>query len=419
MDDPVGSFYLIDGVVLLVLATTVPVLVKAYLDPQRFPKPWSSRVMMGGLAWLLYAPVSHIISEYVLGVPLSDAPIHAWLSYDLGLRIREGEWGALYRHFAQGNPAYQCLYAPFYALGCSMATPTLINAWLGFFGGLIMVRGLSTVYPFTRPTKAYMLFVVFCPSVIFWATNNLKEGPVFWAICCIMSITFGKTAWYRFGTLARLGIAALLGGALRPHVLVGWIGVTVVIAAFRRGQRVVALLLLITAPLAFFFARENIRSEELSIDAALKTAQKHFGVLHAQREQGSRIEYEEHPPIPIVSGFIAAFFMPFPWQITSLRLFMSALETWGITFLLVRGWLKLLPVQRRALLALPCTQVALLACVWMCGILSFMPNQGLVVRQRVQMIPAILTLAVLPGVLYHHARGIRRIVALHPPSPAP
>jgi hypothetical protein len=56
--------------------------------------------------------------------------------------------------------------------------------------------------------------------------------------------------------------------------------------------------------------------------------------------------------------------------------------------------------ERRELLRFPEIQAALIALAWGSFLLSYFPNTGLLLRQRVQMVPALLILAFAP--ILHH-----------------
>jgi len=101
-------------------------------------------------------------------------------------------------------------------------------------------------------------------------------------------------------------------------------------------------------------------------------------------------------PIFFISGAISAFFRPFPWQVNSLRTLISCLETWVVTLSLVVVWARFGTSYGRMALRLPCIKASILATIWICILLSYFPNEGLVVRQKIQMVPGLLALAIVP-----------------------
>jgi hypothetical protein len=132
-----------------------------------------------------------------------------------------------------------------------------------------------------------------------------------------------------------------------------------------------------------------------SIQGSLTFAEQQGRVL-GQVGGGSAIEYETSGPIFFVSGFVSLFFRPFPWQLGSLRMVLAFLDTWVTTALLLGSIIWMIKPEGRYSLKLPEVQVAILASILFCIFFSYLPNEGLMVRQRVQAVPALLTLVVLP-----------------------
>jgi hypothetical protein len=132
-----------------------------------------------------------------------------------------------------------------------------------------------------------------------------------------------------------------------------------------------------------------------SIQGSLTFAEQQGRVL-GQFGGGSAIEYETSGPIFFVSGFVSLFFRPFPWQLGSLRMVLAFLDTWVTTALLLGSIIWMIKPEGRPSLKLPEVQVAILASILFCIFFSYLPNEGLMVRQRVQAVPALLTLVVLP-----------------------
>ena len=128
-----------------------------------------------------------------------------------------------------------------------------------------------------------------------------------------------------------LGIA--VGSALRPHILIPWVVAVMAIGLFQRGQRFYAVLALLLLPVVMhsFQARWAI---DTSMQAPLTFAEQQARMLGAT-SGGSNIEYGETGPIFFVSGFVALFFRPFPWQIGSLRMLLALFDTYVTTALLL------------------------------------------------------------------------------------
>ncbi len=75
---------------------------------------------------------------------------------------------------------------------------------------------------------------------------------------------------------------------------------------------------------------------------------------------------------------------------------LAFLDAWVITILLVGSIIWMTKSEGRFSLKLSEVQVAILASILFCVFFSYLPNEGLIVRQRVQAGPALLALVVLP-----------------------
>ena len=177
----------------------------------------------------------------------------------------------------------------------------------------------------------------------------------------------------------------------------GWVIAVGAVNVFQTGRRALAVLLLMSLPV--LYAGTAMQTGlVLSTDSPLDMLQERSQLLN-YTAQGSPIHYIAGRPIFFVSGFISAMFRPFPWQVGSTRMLLSWLETWTLTLALAAVWLKYGRTYGRLSLQLPSIRAAILGCVWMCVLLSYFPNEGLVFRQRVQMVPGLLTLMIVPLLL--------------------
>jgi hypothetical protein len=112
---------------------------------------------------------------------------------------------------------------------------------------------------------------------------------------------------------------------------------------------------------------------------------------------GSAIYHPGGRPIPVVTGLTLIFLRPFPHEINGVAGAMAALEIWFITALCVTGWMKM-PSKKQILLD-PFTMTLLAATLFMAFFFSYMYNMGLMVRQRLHVLPAVIALAAIPHLL--------------------
>jgi len=199
-----------------------------------------------------------------------------------------------------------------------------------------------------------------------------------------------------FGSIVPV-VGLVVGTLLRPHIMAGWVAGILAVSFFSKGKIKYGLVNLVAIPL-LLMGVQQVTGASMELDSAFETALSHYQTLSTIKE-GSHIEYGSSGPIFFISGFLAIFCRPLPWEIHSLRFAFAVVETWTLTLCIIWAWLSGTGQQNRFLLTLPETQAALIALIWGAILIAYFPNTGLIIRQRVQMIPAILLLAFLP-VLY-------------------
>jgi hypothetical protein len=396
------SFSLVDIIVIVLLTAAVPFLVNSYISDSQFRPSVRQWIIAGGIIWMIYVVFSEWISA-MIGAPWLDAYFHDYWAKKLLEAINIGDWNTFWDHLRVGNQTYQCYLALLYSTGATIHSATAINGWFGFWAGLILAYHFSGFCPFPKDKSFYVFWTIFCPSVVFWCTINLKEALMYWAVANVFVVSFvQKRKNYTLSRIILTGAAIAVGGVLRPHIVVGWIAAVASVTILHRGRRFLALLVLLCVPLVFMSMKSMMPVE--SSQQATAFAEQHFRSLQGVKGQGSEIIYEDEKPVFFVSGFIAAFLRPFPWEIRSVRLLAGSMEVWTMTLLILVAWYRLRRNERTFVFRLPMIRVAILGVLWMCVLLTYYPNEGLMLRQRVQMVPGLLALTVLPASLRYLAR---------------
>jgi hypothetical protein len=178
-----------------------------------------------------------------------------------------------------------------------------------------------------------------------------------------------------------------------------WLGACGTVSFLQRGKRIYALLFLAALPLVQIGLHRTVGIELTSPTSAIDQLAKRQTAQLAGEAGQSRIEYGKEGATFFVSGFTSIFFRPFPWEIRSFRILISSLETWTVTILMLFGWLRMSSFERGLALRTPAIQAAILVCIVFSIFFTYLPNEGLMVRQRVQMIPALLVLSLFPILL--------------------
>jgi len=386
--------HVIDIPFIFLLAVCIPLLVHRMLDRDVFPQSLQQRVIIGGWLWLIYALFNEQISGFTVGIWASDDGQHEIMARGFVDFIDQGRWDLVWSHWSTGNAAWQIYLAVMYAFtGASKRFSICLNVMLAFWGGLILVREWVRILPKGRPVSSWPLLVIFFPSVVYWCAWNLKEGPMYWAICLIFSAI--RTEKLTLGDLFRAGVGILVGGVLRPHIIVGWAMTMAAVNILVRGRQIVAIAMLIMAPAALALVATRTGVEQDVIEQVLERGYGQAATL-ASRDSGSRIDYGPGGPTLFVSGFVCLFFRPFIWEARKLSMLLSALEILMTTLFMLWVWWSMNNGQRWFFLKMPQIQAAILACLFFCLFFTFTANAGLIARQRVQAIPALLTLAFVP-----------------------
>jgi hypothetical protein len=387
-----------DVALLAILSVLVVLLVNHYLRRRFFSKNFRITAIAGGWFWLLYSCFGEEVSEFVLGIAPSDAPIHGRMAGDLIRLMERGEWEGIWSGFGPGNHAYHVYLAlTSFIFGATEVTWIAINGLVAFWGGLMLVRHLGIMFPAGKRRNLALLFILFCPSVVFWSSTNLKEGLMYWSICCVFSSTFPTKVGSRMFTGPLMIVGSIVGGLMRPHIMTGWVTAVVSVNFLRRGQIGYAVVLVFAIPL-LLIATQQLTGAALEVDSAMEKVESQYKLM-SQIKGGSDIEYGNEGPIPVASGLVSIFFRPLPWEIRSIRFVFAIIETWTITLLAIGVWLKMHKEERRDIFRFPEIQAALIALAWGAFLLSYFPNTGLLMRQRVQMVPALLILTFTP-ILY-------------------
>lgn len=231
---------------------------------------------------------------------------------------------------------------------------------------------------------------------------------MYWAVCQMLAPILEAPTRGRapFTLMSVVGVG--VAGVFRPHIAMIWVFAAAFIGLIFRGKKSWAILLVLFMPLVFLALRTFTGSSLMSPDEALNAMERQYQGL-ATPGAGSYIDYGPEGPIFFVSGFLATFFRPLPWEIKSLRTFIACAETWALSILLIAAWLQMTGYERRQLFRFPAIWVSIIICLLFSVIFSYLPVEGLIVRQRVQMIPGLLIAALAPLLMKEEIREQHRL----------
>jgi hypothetical protein len=382
---------LVDLLVTIVLILSVPLLVGTYLKGPGITKGFMARVVVFGVLWILFGLVSEDLLEALTTFERMDSRTHMRTAQSLVAGLDPHFWD----NIPTGNKAYAAYLYGLFSWGISVPGARALNAFFGFWGGLALANLLTPFIVFEKRRELLLAALIFFPSTVFWSSNNLKEGLTYWGVCMIFAAAFSSMPRQRNGALVL--ITGLLGivaaGFMRPHVCLACIISISAMNFLGKGRKALAVLALATVPLLFLKMQEMAHYEFTAVEDVT-------GFLRIQeaglRHVGGGSVHEMGQTIPVVSGIVNIFFRPFPWESRSFLMLVCAVEIWLLTLIIIRGWWRLTAPERRVVWKLPVIRSCLMFCGLMAVMFSYLPNDGLLARQRVQMVPALMIIAIIP-----------------------
>jgi hypothetical protein len=288
--------------------------------------------------------------------------------------------------------------------------PTLMGAWilfswLGLIGMLFHYKALVTVFP-NAHRRLFMLLVFFLPSILMWTgslgkdaimalgigmlaygaarvfRDGLRPGPILWAVTGVA------------GTLlVRPHIAAMLCVSLAALVLLRPMHAGIFTPFLRLGGFAIFIVLSV---LVIRTAASFVNLEDLSFEGVTGF----LGQEQQGSEQGgSAFGGGGFPTTPQALGLaiVTVLFRPFPWEAHSGLGLIAALEgviLFGLIFRRFRGVRGALwDARRHAYLGFTVIYASLFVFFF-----SIVSNFGILVRQRVQLLPFVFVWLAYQGV---------------------
>lgn len=396
---------IVDLLIGIVLILAVAPLTSIYLKGRGGSRSLIVKVCFLGVLWIVFGLVSEELLEAVTSFERADSYMHEAVAE----RLMLGKEPHFFDEIPTGNKAYQTFVYAMFFIGAYVPGVRAVNAFCGFWGGLILAGYLKQFVAWEKQGQLMLLVAIFFPSTVFWTSGNMKEGLTYWGICMMYSAAFSTSKDANLVTPSLI-VGTLVCGFMRPHMAFAWLIAIGAVTMFSRGRRLYALIALAALPL-LFAKMESLAQYDLStLDKTMETLRIHGESL---RRMGGAVQ--TGPQIPVISGLLATFFRPFIWESRSVFMAVCALEIWTVTITTIRGWLGLVRAERNFLLRTPAVRVALFAVLIVSVLFSYLPNDGLLARQRVQIVPALMILMIMPLGARSYLRNMRRIASAGPP----
>jgi hypothetical protein len=290
-------------------------------------------------------------------------------------------------------------------IGPSSLGGFLIFSWLAFWGLFLCYRAFVIAVPEGR-SMSYGRLLFLVPSMLFWPSSIGKES---WMLFAIGIFAFGSARVLSGRAVRGLPLAALglwLGMLIRPHVP-GMLGGALIVA-FLIGRRYekfrpirptvkLATIGVLLAGVLFLVTQTEgfLRTDLTSLEGITSTLEN---VANRSNQGGSEFDPPVvHSPLDLPAAFGTVLFRPFVFEANNALAMLSALEgLWLLLFTLRRlPWVlnAFKRMRRQPYIAQAFIYVLLFVIAF-----SSLPNFGLLVRQRVQLLPLYFVLLCVPPV---------------------
>lgn len=309
------------------------------------------------------------------------------------------------------NEGYRALLGVFYYLTDAPIVVTYcLHAFFAFLGLLFLLE-TAAILMATRIPLWIPAFIMFFPSALIFTPWNMKEGPVLFSICYLLRVVVNyETGCSRRVSFLSTCLAVLPMIFLRPQIAIAWLGAAAIGITF--GNRNVSRAPAILAALAGvyilgFFVIDKVAPgllDQIRRDGLTSTLDRMTD--HAESYGGSSIS-RLTSPIPVVSGLLFAMFEPNPTYWRNPMFAIVGVECWFLSLAGLYNWFK--TSLRIKQLFCPIGITCVLALLGLAFYLGYMYNMGLMVRQRLQLFPAMFLIAILP------LRQSHQVLSTHQP----
>ena len=326
----------------------------------------------------------------------ADAAKHRRLMTENSRLLEAGDFVTPLSDCVPGNRGFRFLGGVWlYASGLPHWTIRLLSTVLGFSAAVQAFVYAATVGSGPPPKLRDLTLFVLFPSLPFWCTEFLKEGFTLWGGCAMLTLaTDLRKSSLRFGhgamrVEAVVAVALLLW--LRPHFAICWMGgfaIAKPLVNRKFGQAVVYGGLMVSCFVLLSITTPEFM-EKMTSDGVTDT-------MNSAYEKNSNLGGSAiggGPPIPFVSGVFNVFLSPFLTITQGLSGLLCAAES--ILLCLVCGPACLRLIRRKAP-GCTTTQMSVLAGLAVLMLyFGYLYNVGLIVRQRVFIVPSLLAAAMV------------------------
>lgn len=405
------------------MAVSTPVLTRiAAVNPE----PRILRLLMTALALKLLCAFPRYLMAFVLYGGQADAKMYDAQGRALAAVLEQGVFHYDLGMKVAGTGFIVIVTGVVYVLtGPSLLGGFLVYSWMGFWGLLLFWRGLQIAFP-EAESRRYAKLVFFLPSLLFWPSSIGKDA---WMMLCLGATAYGiaRLLERRRGAFGWI-VAGSLGTAMvRPHVTVlAGAGLVVAYVLRRRPREVSALgplrtiltavvlgvgVMLMLQQVSSFFGTSGAGSG--AVDQVLQETARRTSQGGSQIDPAAAgLNDDAAPtvslsPLGLPTAVVTVLFRPFPFEASNVQNLVQSVECFALLIVFVRSWPRLRQVPR-LFVRRPYMAFTVVYTLLFCWAFSSINNLGILSRERVQVLPLVLVLLVIPRPAAPPAPAARR-----------
>ncbi len=362
---------------------------------------WRPVLIAAAIMWgLIYGLHLSLIEDSVM--VRKDGYSHNRTAWEIASFIRAGDFESVKQTFGISNQGFDfCIGVIYSLIGPQQEVVIGLFYFLAFCGLLTLLDMVSRSTGARQIPFWVVCMVMFYPEALFWGSELYKEALVLWAVCTMLRFVVPDPTKRGVRRWIAPTFATMVFAFVRPHIAFFWLLAIAVAQIVKRRKFVLGLFAGGGAAASFLLMMVLVPGVmRAAMDRGVISTLEE-GVREQSRDAGegtgSTIRYGESRPIPVVTGLTLLFIRPYPWEAPHIIAFLAGAEFWLLSTIMVFSWLNLR--NRRKYIFQPLMLTAVFATLFLAFFFSYMYNLGLMVRQRMQFYPAMITLAATPSLI--------------------
>ncbi|WP_055590663.1 hypothetical protein [Peterkaempfera griseoplana] len=379
------------------------------------PEPEVFRLLMTALTLKLLCAFPRYLMAFVLYGGQADAKMYDAKGRALAAVLEQGVFHYDLGMKVAGTGFVVIVTGVVYVLtGPSLLGGFLVYSWMGFWGLLLFWRAVQIAFP-EAESRRYAKLVFFLPSLLFWPSSIGKDA---WMMLCLGATAYGiaRLLERRRGAFAWIVAGSLGTGMVRPHVTVlAGAGLVIGYVLRRRPREVSALgplrtiLTVVVLGVGVMLMLQQVNSffgtgasGGGSVDQVLQETARRTSQGGSQIDPSAAGVGEDDAgptvslsPLGLPMAVVTVLFRPFPFEASNVQNLVQSVECFALLVVFVRSWPRLRQVPR-LFVRRPYMAFTVVYTLLFCWAFSSINNMGILSRERVQVLPLVLVLLVIP-----------------------